>query len=146
MQAADLPKVVAIEQRAFSHPWSLALYEDALNRYQCWVMEHAGEHVGHAVMQYIVDEAHLLNIVVAVEHQGRGYGQHLVNHVLQQAETQGSRECFLEVRASNHAAYALYERTGFNEIARRKNYYPTQTGHEDALLMVCPVITDWADV
>jgi ribosomal-protein-alanine N-acetyltransferase len=46
-------------------------------------------------------------------------------------------ECFLEVRASNLAAYRLYERYGFNEIGRRRDYYPAPGGREDALVMAC---------
>jgi len=49
------------------------------------------------------------------------------------------RECFLEVRASNQSAYRLYERYGFNEIGRRRDYYPVAGGREDALVMACPL-------
>jgi len=137
MQTEDLDAVLAIEQRAFSHPWSLKLYEDALTRYQCWIMERGAQHIGHAVMQYIVDEAHLLNIVISVEQQGKGYGRQLLTFALEQAEQQGSKECYLELRQSNHAAYALYEQLGFNEIGRRNNYYPAAQGQEDAIVMAC---------
>lgn len=137
MQTEDLDAVLAIEQRAFSHPWSLKLYEDALTRYQCWMMERGAQHIGHAVMQYIVDEAHLLNIVISVEQQGQGYGRQLLTFALEQAELHGSKECYLELRQSNHAAYALYEQLGFNEIGRRNNYYPAAQGQEDAIVMAC---------
>lgn len=143
MTAADLDSVVAIERKAFSHPWSRQLYEDALDNYECLVLEQNNQHVGHVVMQYIVDEAHLLNIVIAVDQQGRGLGSHLLELVLQQAQERNCSSCFLEVRESNTAAYALYERHGFNEIDRRRNYYPTASGHEDALVMVCTLTSDW---
>ncbi|MGI6407504.1 MAG: ribosomal protein S18-alanine N-acetyltransferase [Gammaproteobacteria bacterium] len=139
----DLEAVVAIERRAFSHPWSRKLYEDALSSYQCHVLEQQGRHLGHVVMQYIFDEAHLLNIVVAVEQQGRGLGRRLLEFALEQARQRSSVSCFLEVRESNRAAYALYERYGFNEIDRRRNYYPTTEGHEDALVMVCTLADEW---
>ncbi|MCG9958445.1 ribosomal-protein-alanine N-acetyltransferase, partial [Pseudomonas aeruginosa] len=51
-----------------------------------------------------------------------------------------ARECFLEVRASNQAAYRLYERYGFNEIGRRRDYYPAVGGREDALVMACTLL------
>ena len=137
MQDADLDEVQRIEQQAFSHPWKRTLYQDALERYQCWVMQRAGQHIGHAVVQYIVDEAHLLNIVIAVEQQGSGYGRQLLEFVLTQAEQQKSKECYLELRQSNQGAYALYEQLGFNEIGRRNNYYPAAQGHEDAIVMAC---------
>lgn len=141
--AADLDTVVAIEARAFSHTWSRKLYEDALDSYQCHVLEQNGQHLGHVVMQYIVDEAHLLNIVIAVEQQGKGLGSQLLEFALEQARQRDCASCFLEVRESNTAAYGLYERHGFNEIDRRRNYYPTATGHEDARVMVCTLADDW---
>lgn len=143
MTAADLDNVVAIEHEAFSHPWSRKLYEDALGSYECHVLEQNGRHLGHAVMQYIVDEAHLLNIVIAVDRQGHGLGSHLLERVLQQARERDCSSCFLEVRESNTAAYGLYERHGFNEIDRRRNYYPAAGGHEDALVMVCTLASGW---
>jgi ribosomal-protein-alanine N-acetyltransferase len=42
---------------------------------------------------------------------------------------------FLEVRMSNVSAIALYENTGFNEMAIRRGYYPAKNGREDAVLM-----------
>ncbi|RRA28422.1 ribosomal-protein-alanine N-acetyltransferase, partial [Cronobacter sakazakii] len=45
----------------------------------------------------------------------------------------------LEVRASNHAARALYESLGFNEATIRRNYYPTSDGREDAIIMALPL-------
>lgn len=143
MSADDLDNVLAIEQRAFSHPWSRRLYEDALGSYRCHVLEQDGRHLGHVVMQYIADEAHLLNIVIGVEHQGRGLGSQLLEFALGEARQRACRSCFLEVRASNAAAYQLYERHGFNEIDRRRNYYPSATGREDALVMVCTLADEW---
>ncbi|MDM1695499.1 ribosomal protein S18-alanine N-acetyltransferase [Thiopseudomonas alkaliphila] len=137
MQPQDLAKVVALEQQAFSHPWSLSLYHDALTSYHCWVLEQQQQHVGHGVIQVILDEAHLLNIAVDKRLQGQGLGSQLLAFLMQQAEQLGATQCFLELRASNQAAYHVYESYGFNEIARRKNYYPAEQGMEDALIMAC---------
>lgn len=142
MQAGDLDQVVALEQQAFSHPWSRKLYLDALTSYECWMMLVEGEHVGHGVISQVLDEAHLLNIAVAVEQQGRGLGLQLLEHLMQRATERGCVECFLELRASNQSAYRLYERFGFNEIGRRRDYYPAPGGHEDALVMVCTLFAD----
>lgn len=142
MQAEDLEHVVALEQQAFSHPWSHKLYRDALTSYECWMMLVDGEHVGHGVISQILDEAHLLNIAIAVEQQGRGLGLQLLEHLMQRATERGCVECFLELRASNQSAYRLYERFGFNEIGRRRDYYPAVGGHEDALVMVCTLFAD----
>jgi len=142
MQVEDLDGVVGLEQHAFSHPWSRKLYVDALTSYECWMMFVDNQHVGHAVISQIVDEAHLLNIAIAVEQQGKGLGLQLLEHLMQRASQRGCVECFLEVRASNVSAYRLYERFGFNEIGRRRDYYPTVDGHEDALVMACTLFVD----
>lgn len=139
MLESDLHQVLAIEKQAFSHPWSLKLYQDALTSYECWVLEVAGKHVGHGVISKVVDEAHLLNIAVDVEQQGQGFGYQLLDFLMQRSHERGCVDCFLELRASNTAAYKLYEHYGFNEIGRRKNYYPAAHGQEDAIIMVCPL-------
>ncbi len=142
MQADDLDSVVALERKAFSHPWTRKLYADALSSYECWMMHSNGQHVGHGVISQVLDEAHLLNIAVAVERQGQGLGLQLLEHLMQRASQGGCVECFLEVRASNQSAYRLYERFGFNEIGRRRDYYPTSDGHEDALVMAATLFAD----
>ena len=142
MQPQDLDAVVALEQNAFSHPWSRQLYADALTSYDCWMMYVGNEYVGHGVISQVLDEAHLLNIAIAVEQQGKGWGLRLLEYLMQRATERGCVECFLEVRASNQAAYRLYERYGFNEIGRRRDYYPAVGGNEDALVMVCTLFAD----
>lgn len=141
MTDADLDTVLEIERAAFSHPWSPGIFRDALNSYECWVMFENQRQVGHGVIDLILDEAHLLNITVAPDCQGRGLGLALLNHLMKRARERGGQECFLEVRASNTHAYRLYERFGFNEIGRRRNYYPAAAGgSEDALVMACTLL------
>ena len=140
MTAADIDAVLKIEYAAFSHPWTRGIFSDALKSYKCWLMFEGGQQVGHGVINLILDEAHLLNITVKPESQGRGFGLRLLEHLMQEAYKLGGRECFLEVRASNQAAYRLYERFGFNEVGRRRDYYPAVGGREDALVMACTLI------
>jgi ribosomal-protein-alanine N-acetyltransferase len=139
MTAADIDAVLKIEYAAFSHPWTRGIFTDSLTSYNCWVMFEGQQQVGHGVIQVIMDEAHLLNITVKAESQGRGLGLKLLEHLMQEAQAQGAKDCFLEVRASNQVAYRLYERYGFNEVGRRRDYYPAVGGREDALVMVCPL-------
>ncbi|WP_437884071.1 ribosomal protein S18-alanine N-acetyltransferase [Pseudomonas sp. LRF_L74] len=140
MNMADLTRVLEIEQAAFSHPWTRGIFEDGLRSYDCWVMFEDGVQVGHGVIQVIIDEAHLLNITVHPQRQGKGLGQQLLEHLMRRAMTLKAGECFLEVRASNQSAYRLYERYGFNEIGKRRDYYPAPGGREDALVMACTLI------
>lgn len=128
MTEADLDAVLKIEYAAFSHPWTRGIFSEGLKNYHCWLMFEGSQQVGHGVIQIILDEAHLLNITVKPESQGRGLGLRLLEHLMREAAGHQARECFLEVRASNQAAYRLYERYGFNEIGRRRDYYPPSAG------------------
>lgn len=137
MTEADLDAVLKIEYAAFSHPWTRGIYLDALKSYEVWLMFEGSQQVGHGVINVIIDEAHLLNITVKPESQGRGLGLVLLEHLMKRAYEINGRECFLELRDSNRSAYRLYERYGFNEIGRRRDYYPAVCGREDAIVMAC---------
>ena len=58
----------------------------------------------------------------------------MLNHLIDDARAQGARQMFLEVRESNTVAIHMYLNQGFNEVGRRRNYYPTATRREDALV------------
>ncbi|MGE6388395.1 ribosomal protein S18-alanine N-acetyltransferase [Pseudomonas sp. NPDC078416] len=137
MTEADLDAVLKIEYAAFSHPWTRGIFIDALKSYEVWLMFEGSQQVGHGVINVIIDEAHLLNITVKPESQGRGLGLVLLEHLMKRAYEINGRECFLELRDSNRSAYRLYERYGFNEIGRRRDYYPAVGGREDAIVMAC---------
>ena len=137
MTEADLDAVLKIEYAAFTHPWTRGIYLDALKSYEVWLMFEGSQQVGHGVINVINDEAHLLNITVKPESQGRGLGLLLLEKLMKRAYELNGRECFLELRDSNRSAYRLYERYGFNEIGRRRDYYPAVGGREDALVMAC---------
>jgi ribosomal-protein-alanine N-acetyltransferase len=137
MTEADLDAVLKIEYAAFSHPWTRGIFTDALKSYEVWLMFEGSQQVGHGVINVIIDEAHLLNITVKPESQGRGLGLLLLEKLMKRAYELNGRECFLELRDSNRSAYRLYERYGFNEIGRRRDYYPAVGGREDALVMAC---------
>jgi len=105
------------------------------------LLRHFGQQqVGHGVLSAAAGESHLLNITIKPESQGNGYGLALLDHLMQQAKARDAEVTFLEVRESNQSAARLYERYGFNEIGRRKNYYPAVGGREDALVMACSLI------
>lgn len=140
MTEADLDAVLKIEYAAFSHPWTRGIFLDGLKSYEIWLMFEGAQQVGHGVVQIILDEAHLLNITVKPENQGRGLGLSLLDHLMKRAYALKARECFLELRDSNRAAYRLYERYGFNEVGRRRDYYPAVGGREDAIVMVCTLL------
>lgn len=144
LSAADLPAVAVLEAQVQIEPWSsaqlLGIDHELGAQYHGWVMQdEQGLICAYVLMQNAVDEAELLTIGVAIAHQGLGIGyglwQHAwadLRHICPQVNT-----CFLEVRASNLAAQALYARCGFLPVGRRRNYYgqPDSTLREDALIL-----------
>ncbi len=137
MTEADLEAVLRIEREVHAHPWTEGNFSDALRSgYLCKVYaSEAGDVVGYAMLMLAVDEAELLDIAIALPHQRRGKGRVLLEEMLQLARGAGMRRVVLEVRASNHAAIALYGSAGFERIGLRRNYYPAAQRREDAILM-----------
>lgn len=136
MCSDDLAVISRIEPTIYSHPWTLGNFKDSLNaRYSAWVMEIAEDIVGYALVMLVLDEAHLLNLSVAKPFQGQGLGRTLLAHMIHVSQRHQAANMFLEVRVSNTKAIALYEAMGFCEMSIRRNYYPTSTGREDAVLM-----------
>lgn len=137
MTADDFDAVLAIEQQVHSHPWTRGNFSDALRAaYACKVYESGnGEMLGYAVMMLAVDEAELLDIAIAAQHQRQGVGRKLLQEMVALARHRHMRRMVLEVRASNQPAIRLYRNSGFTDIGLRREYYPAQNGREDALLM-----------
>ncbi|XID76002.1 ribosomal protein S18-alanine N-acetyltransferase [Alkanindiges sp. WGS2144] len=135
MTLADLPRVHFIEQQVQSHPWSQQLFIDSIQAgHQCTVLELDGTIAGFCILQKVLDEANLLLMAIASEYQKQGLGYQLLEQSIQALGT-GCNMIFLEVRQSNQAAIALYEKMGFAQIDLRKNYYPTAQGKEHAVIM-----------
>lgn len=135
MQAGDLPAVHSIESRAYPNPWSEAIFRDCLRvGYPAWVLEQDGVPVGYGLLSVSGDEAHVLNLCIDPQRQGRGFGRRLLDHLVRMAGKRGARVMYLEVRPSNRHAIELYHSTGFVEVGRRKDYYPDGDGREDAVL------------
>ncbi len=132
----DLDRVIEIERRNYDFPWTRGNFADSIESgYCCLVMERSGFVAGYGVMMQVLDEAHLLNLSVAVNWQGMGMGKKLLMHFIDTAKGMGMNSFHLEVRPSNSVALNLYRRAGFSEIAVRPDYYPAEKGREDAVLM-----------
>lgn len=141
MTEADVESVLKIEFAAFSHPWTRGIFLDCVKSgHECWLMYLGVQQIGHGVLSAAGDESHLLNLTVKPESQSHGLGGKLLAHLLQRAKERGAETTFLEVRESNRPAIHLYERVGFNEIGRRRGYYPAVGGREDALVMACSLL------
>lgn len=141
MRRADLRTVAAIEKAAYEFPWEPSTFRDCFNvGYCCWIGERAGQIVSYGICSVGGGEAHVLNLCVAPERQGRGYGRSMLGKLMEVARNHRAESMFLEVRPSNTAALKLYREMGFNEIGTRKDYYPAKNGREDALVMARELI------
>ena len=131
--------MAAIERQAALSPWSLSQFvEGSLKESQSsFVLDNGDGLLGFAIVQWLLDEATLMNIAVHPSQQGKGFGGLLLNAVLEDLRRRGQRRCLLEVRVGNNAAISLYRRHGFVEDGLRKGYYSSASGKEDALLMSC---------
>lgn len=137
IEEADLPEVVAIEQRAYEFPWSEGNLRDSLDAGHLFAgLRWHGGLVAYGILMPVLDEAHLLNLAVAPQHQCRGWGGEMLRLCMQLAAARlQARSMLLEVRPSNAAALALYDHHGFVRIGRRRGYYPARDGREDALVL-----------
>ena len=136
MISFDLEPVIAIEAESYEFPWTIGILSDCLRvGYKCFVYEVDGEIRGYAIISFVLDEAHLLNICIAPQYQGKGYGYAFLDWLLHFAKESGAKTMYLEVRISNNRAINLYQAMGFNETGIRRNYYPAKSGKEDAQLL-----------
>ena len=136
MRTADLDAVAANEASAYWFPWPRRAFADCvLGRHECHVVELGRRLIGHGVVAVVHDEAQLLNVCIVPQAQGRGYGRALTAFLLQRTAALRARVAYLEVRASNQVAIALYHALGFRQIGCRRDYYPAVVGRENALVM-----------
>ena len=132
----DLAQAFAIECRSHAFPWSEKTF--ASNQGERFInlrLDVDGQMAAFAITQVVLDEASLFNIAVDPAFQRRGLGRQLLQHLIDELIKRDVLSLWLEVRASNLPAIALYEQLGFNQVSRRPNYYPTASGREDAILM-----------
>jgi len=133
---SDLNEAYQVELLCQPIPWSKATFtSNQGDRYLNKKITLNNQLVGFLICQVVIDEATLFNIAIHPDFQKQGLGSILLTQLISELEHQNTHTLWLEVRASNQAAIALYQRMGFNEITIRKNYYPTAQGKEDAIIM-----------
>ena len=135
MDRSHLAAVAALERLCFTTPWTEAMLEEELyNDTASFIVAQRadGEVLGYAGLHVILDEGYIDNVAVRPEYRRQGVADRLLDVLCRFGQ---DRLAFLtlEVRPSNTAAVALYEKHGFREAGRRKNYYENPT--EDALLL-----------
>ena len=145
MARTDVSDVAAMESASFSTPWEASTFQRLLQEpsVELTVMTGAGALIGYSVLWCVLDEGEIANIAIAEEHRGAGLGRRLLEATLDRARGRGVRSVFLEVRASNTAARAMYTSRGFSEIGVRRGYYDAP--REDALVLKLELDTDELD-
>jgi len=134
MIAPDLDAVLLIEQASYSRPWKREhfLHEITAPHSYPFVADCSGGLAGFVCLSVLFEVSQILDIAVASNQRGRGIGLALMEFAIDQARGMGADVLELEVRATNTAAIALYERLGFIRSGCRSKYYE---GKDDAVLM-----------
>ena len=136
-RADQLNAVLAVELRAYAHPWSRGNFVDALaSGHQAQLLMADDVLLGYFIAMKGVDEVHLLNITIAPDHQGQGWAWVCLDALALWARGQGAQWLWLEVRVSNVRALKVYAAHGYKRVGQRKDYYPAASGQrEDAMVM-----------
>ena len=111
-------------------PWNLEQIEADLKQVntEYFYLYEAQALIGFLAIQDLAGELEITQLAVKKAYQGQGLANQLMGFLADRPE-----RIFLEVRASNQVARALYEKHGFLPVGQRKNYY--QNPVEDAILM-----------
>ncbi len=140
MRKEDLQEVLAIESLSFSEPWTEEMFlhelpSDGISHVLvARTDEGSGARIAGFLCAWVVGgELHINNLAVHPGYRRRGVASQLLEEMLCRAKALGATAGYLEVRASNEAAIALYQRYGFKEVGRRRNYYDHP--REDGTLM-----------
>ena len=135
MTDAHVDAVADLEAICFADPWSVnSVASELTNPLSCWLVAlEADTVVGYIGSQTVMGETDMMNVAVHPDHRRKGIAESLIHALVQKLKECESHCLTLEVRASNAPAIALYEKLGFTEAGRRRNYY--RNPKEDALIL-----------
>ena len=135
MTEAHVIAVADLEAICFADPWSAnSVASELTNPLSCWLVAlEADTVVGYIGSQTVMGETDMMNVAVHPDHRRKGIAERLIHALVQKLKECESHCLTLEVRASNAPAIALYEKLGFAEAGRRRNYY--RNPKEDALIL-----------
>lgn len=145
MAPADLDEIMPLERQAFADPWTRRMYlsdlaENPLATYR--VIRSPGGSALPPILAWggfwlLVDEAHIATIASHPDYRGCGLGQWLLVALLDKALERGAEVATLEVRTSNLAAHALYDKLGFEVAGVRRKYY--RDGEDGVIMTTAPL-------
>lgn len=133
----DVTRVMRIEMQSFADEhWSAnQIKQQLLNQTAINIgVSVQDDLVGYALVGSVLDEAELYQIALLPNVRRQGIASILLTQLCKQLQERGIKRLLLEVREKNLPAIRLYESFGFMLDGRRKEYYLTAKGKEDALL------------
>ena len=132
-----LAGVALLEQLSFAEPWSERALELLCKdeNFGLVLEDENGLVLAYAGVMTVLDEGQFTNVAVHPDHRRRGLGNALLSAALEEAKKRGLALLSLEVRESNVAAIALYEKHGFTVAGKRPDFY--RSPREAALVMTC---------
>jgi len=136
MTIEDIDQVLEIENETFTTPWSKDSFISEVrdNILAIYIVAELEERVvGYGGFWRILDEAHITNIAVKKEHQGKGIGDFLLLGIINYCQKNNIPNITLEVRLSNITAQNLYRKHKFISHGIRPGYYADNG--EDAMIM-----------
>ena len=128
-------------ERAFDEPYGTAAVTDLTKSPATWSLVGFAEPegldvpVGFVIGMKAADMAEIYSIGVPPEYRRKGYARALLANALEACSSDGAETVYLEVAADNGEAIRLYERSGFRQDGRRKNYYRRGNNRIDAIMM-----------
>ncbi|MGH1355754.1 MAG: GNAT family N-acetyltransferase [Thalassovita sp.] len=128
-------RLADLHARAFTRqrPWSADEFASLLTSPTVFLVhdDHA-----FALGRVIVDEAELLTLATAPNHQRKGLGRQMLTRFHDSARTLGATRAFLEAAADNTPALTLYQAENYVQDGRRPAYYRMSDGQTvDAVIM-----------
>jgi ribosomal-protein-alanine N-acetyltransferase len=125
VEPRDAAAMSAVERASTPQPWTLAQIEASITTEHCdgWIIEVDGQLVAHLVTTWVADEAEVLTIATLPAHRRRGLAAALLRVAFAAWRARGVATVWLEVRADNPGAQALYEGLGWVRFGARRGYY-----------------------
>lgn len=131
----DVPAILTIEEQAASAAhWTASQYQRLLETAAgtLLIAENKGTLCGFLAAKRTIEEWEIENVAVAPGFQRDGVAGELMRTLVRKVQDNAGAKILLEVRDSNLPARRLYEKHGFREVGRRRQYY--QRPVEDAVL------------
>ncbi len=140
MTARDIAVVAQMEEKHFVTPWRQGDLEATLQygNTAFYVAKCEDNIVGYISRSYSYETADILTVCVASAYRKQGVASLLLEHLEKELRLLGVTRVFLEVRESNLAARALYEKNGYVFVNKRIRYYTNPV--EDAWVMQKEII------